>query len=343
MTGNNPHQHPIGDRAGDGPAKPFGEAPPCVAAIDVGSNTIKLLVARRVDGHFEELLTHTEETRVGEHLGKETAGALPRLTEAAIARGTLAIAALIERARPFQPRLIRLAATSAVRDAVNGTAFAQQVETATGHPLHIISGNEEALMIARGIALDPALHGLEAFLLADLGGGSLETVLFRQDAIVEAASLPLGAVRLSRRFCVDPRSPVSSDELHRARAFVDASLQELDWLDVMPGRPLVIAGGAMTFARRILASRAGLPLPEFPPEISRESLEKLTLEMAALDIQGRMVQAGLPENRAEVFPVALATLAELALNTGAESLTHTFHNLRFGLALDMLEELEALG
>src|SRR5262245_15760732 len=128
-----------------------------VAVIDIGSNSIKILVARRAaDGRIEPLKIRTIDARISAGISQ----ANPRLSEDGMARGLAAIQELLAEAAPFQPARITLVATSAVRDAANGPAFREQVRAVTGQTIRILSGDEEANLIGRGLTADPALAGL---------------------------------------------------------------------------------------------------------------------------------------------------------------------------------------
>src|SRR5207249_1268753 len=102
-----------------------------------------------------------------------------------------------------------LVATSAVRDGQNGDAFCRRIHAVTGHAVRVLSGEEEANAIGRGLTTDPALQDTRDFYVFDLGGGSLECLAFRERRIEQAVSLQLGCVRLMEKLVVDSESPFS--------------------------------------------------------------------------------------------------------------------------------------
>ena len=172
---------------------------PVLAVVDIGSNSIKLLVAAPGPPGGPELrvlFQETLETRISGGLGQDNSS----LGEAGLAAGVQAVARLLEMAGPYAPTHRRFVATSAVRDAQNRADFAARILAATGAPLEILSGDDEALLIARGIRTDPALGGAQEFCLLDLGGGSLECIRYAAGKIEQAVSLQLGAVRLTEKF-----------------------------------------------------------------------------------------------------------------------------------------------
>src|SRR3954470_8064032 len=140
-----------------------------VAVIDIGSNSIKVLVAKRDnDGKLAALKLRTIDARISAGISRSN----PRLSEEGITRGVDAVRVLLADAATFLPTRTILVATSAVRDAQNGREFCERVRVATGHEIRILSGPEEAALIGRGLVADPALGDLRDFYVFDLGGGS---------------------------------------------------------------------------------------------------------------------------------------------------------------------------
>ncbi len=305
-----------------------------VAVVDVGSNTIKLLVARNTSGGgLDTLLSRTIDARISRGIAK----ASPVLGEEGMAAGLAAIGSLVADARVWGAHRIVLVATSAVRSALNGAEFAARVRSECGHSLAILSGEQEANLIGRGLLSDPALTGLRDFYVFDLGGGSLECLFFRDQRITAALSLPLGCVRLTERFVAAPELPVSVSEL-------DAVCSHTR--DILAGSgfpfgsavPAVFAGGTMTTARVIRAAKLGCKLQDSPRTVTRDELARLLDQVAALPLERRPTEIkGLAAARADVFPTALATMLALADLGGFNSFLHSFYNLRYGIAAELLD------
>ncbi len=308
-----------------------------VAVIDIGSNTIKLLVAARsVAGGIETVHFAVEEARIGRGLGS----ARPTLAPESIERGVAAVARLLAVAQPFSPGKTVLVATSAVRDAANGCDFAERVRRESGLAVRILTGQEEADYIGRGLAADPALAGAQDFYLFDLGGGSLECLEFRARRAVQSASVPLGCVRLTERFVEDPSAPFSATD----RATIAAVVRETFAGEVnTPFRfalpapaPAVATGGTVATVRAMRAAMHGQPLEGSDTTVALAELEQLFAHTAALPLAARRALPGLPAARADVIPTALATILEVARLAGVERLTHSFYNLRYGIADELL-------
>jgi exopolyphosphatase/guanosine-5'-triphosphate,3'-diphosphate pyrophosphatase len=173
-----------------------------VAVIDIGSNSIKSLVAKR-GNPIEVIHQGLHETRISSGISQTR----PALTEAAMQAGTESVARLYQDTRQWPCQATAIVATSAVRDAANRANFAERIRQATGHPLTILSGEHEAQLIGRGLSADPALHGFDAFSHLDLGGGSLECINYRDGELTQAISLQLGAVRLTEQLIDAPHQP----------------------------------------------------------------------------------------------------------------------------------------
>ncbi|MGH7392433.1 MAG: hypothetical protein ACREM3_23700, partial [Candidatus Rokuibacteriota bacterium] len=169
--------------------------PPRLAGIDLGSNTVRLLVVEVGDaGGWRVVDQDQRVTRLGEGLASSG-----RLGEAPMARTTVAIAEYVARAARAGARETRIIATSAVREAANGGDFVAALERATGARVDVVSGEDEARLTVRGIAagLGRAAGSMLAF---DIGGGSTEFTLARDGRVAAAVSLGLGVVPLAERY-----------------------------------------------------------------------------------------------------------------------------------------------
>lgn len=163
-----------------------------VASIDFGTNTARLLIAEmHADGSFSHVHIEREIVRMGGGFCRKNG-----LSPEAVARGKACLARFSDIMRQYGVNSVNAVATSAVRDAVNGAAFVEDILSATGIRLNVIDGEKEARLTLAGV-----LCGLDQqhpdILLFDIGGGSTEYSLVRQGQIEFSASLPLGVVRLT--------------------------------------------------------------------------------------------------------------------------------------------------
>ena len=307
-----------------------------VAVIDIGSNSIKVLVATRdPDGKVRELKSRTIDARIIAGISQSE----PRLGEEGMARGVVAIEELITDATPFQPIKTMLVATSAVRDAGNGTEFRERVNRATGYEIRILSGEEEANYIGRGLACDPALADLQNFYVFDLGGGSLECLLFHDRRIAQAQSLQLGCVRMTERFIKDVTAPLVVAETTALAVHVRDELKRSGFRFPIVAPAAVLTGGSMSAVRTIKGARHGVKMEDTPAVIGIETLAHLLDELAPLSLDQRKAVPGMPPARADVFPAALVTMLTVADYAHVDRFHHSLYNLRWGLADEMLSGL----
>lgn len=310
--------------------------PALVAVIDIGSNSIKSLIAARgPDGQLHALRQRTLDARISAGLGKEK----PALSEEGMTRGLGAIRELIEEVSQRRPAKIQLVATSAVRDASNGAAFRERVKKATKHDIRILSGDEEANLIGRGLTCDPALAELKNFYVFDLGGGSLECLAFKNRKTQQAASLQLGCVRLTEKFVKDSAASVPPEVLAEIAAHVTTTVKEAGLSFDLPESVGIATGGTVTTVRAILGAREQLRAEETSPAVATDQLRELLATLAALPLDQRKRVPGMPSARADVFPAALATIIAIAELGGFAGFIHSFYNLRWGLAAELLDQV----
>ena len=266
--------------------------PDTVAVIDVGSNSIKLLVARAgaKSNSIETLCSETIETRISGGISSK----LPSLNEDAITAGTATIAKLQNMAQNYQPDRTAIVATSAVRDAINGDDFVQNVAKATGLQIRILSGTEEAKYVGQGLSYDPAIGGMTSFIQADIGGGSLELIRFEAGQIQQAISLQLGAVRLTERFVEDADAPLTLKIEASIRRYVTEQIMSSDF-DFSPAElPLIGTGGAYTVSRAMLLVETDSDIERSSPHLERSSLGQSQNKLAPRPLRERLSAPHLP-------------------------------------------------
>lgn len=305
-----------------------------VAVIDIGSNSIKILVVERNENGGLDIL-HSEpiDARISEGISQ----ASPWLSDEGMRRGLSAIRELIALSIPYNPAQTQLVATSAVRDASNSKAFQNATFEATGHRIRILSGTEEANFIGQGITCDPALTDLHNFQLFDLGGGSMECLSFEDRRMQRAESFQLGCVRLTEKFITDRVSPLNASDLQSIYDFSLQTLQDHEW----PYSPAVITaigtGGTLATVRAITAERNQQSFKDCSPILGINEIRTMRDELAAFTLEARRDVPGLPPARADVFPTALTTLLAVAAHGGFSAYHNSLYNLRYGVAAEMLE------
>lgn len=303
---------------------------PTFGAIDVGTNTVRLLVAD-AEGPGAYRVRHQEQaiTRLGE--GLEGTG---RLAPVAIARTVAAVARYAETARHLGAVAVRAVATSAAREGANREAFLAAA-AAAGCAVTVVDPEEEARLTTLG-----ALHLLPRrggrCLVIDIGGGSTEFTLTTGSAPRQSVSLPLGVVKLTERFF--PEDPPPAEALAACAAHVRQAVTA--GVPFQPPLRSVEAIGTGGTATTLAALDLGLD-PYDPDRVTGYRLgvgriHDLLRRLAATPLGARQRLPGLEPGRADVIVAGTCLLAEALDILGFDGLTVTDGGLREGVLLDTL-------
>jgi exopolyphosphatase/guanosine-5'-triphosphate,3'-diphosphate pyrophosphatase len=306
-----------------------------LATIDLGSNTVRFLAVDARAGAPWTLIDQDQEvTRLGEGLaGRGTLG------EAAMARTRAVVEGYVERGTRAGVRAIRVAATSAVREAANGPAFAAAIERTTGCRVEIISGGEEARLTLRGIRA--GLGAIPGTMVAfDIGGGSTEYILADGGALSTAVSLRLGVVPLAERFpCAGPvDAAVFATMRGEIRERLEAELPR-KIRAARPTRLIGTAGTATTLAALDLglsrydgASVQGHVLP-------RAAIDARARALARLSFAERAALPCLEPGRADLIIPGVAIVMASMDCLGVEAMQVSDWGIREGIIVEMIEGL----
>ena len=311
------------------------------AAIDIGTNSVKLTVGRYNGDRLEIVTDTTRITRLGK--GVDAGG---RLDSAAIDRTLDALHEFIQLAQAGGATRIAVIGTSALRDAANGAEFvdAARVALLPAHgTIEIIAGEREAALIYTAARRDPDLRRLTGGALAvavtDVGGGSTEVVIGAGEAVQFAGSLQLGAVRLTERAGM-VSDPPTDGELIAATAIARELLHAAP---ASTGGGVVVVGSGGT-AANLAAMQWREENPETPLTI--DTLHGMTLtraqitdriaRLAALPLAARRNTPGLEPDRADVIVAGAIIQAEALARLGADSLLVSLRGLRYGLLYELL-------
>ena len=310
--------------------------PPSVAVIDIGSNSIKILIAARDrTGRIKAVKARTLDARISAGIS----AAKPALSEEGMTRGLGAIRELLAEAEEYSPKKTMLVATSAVRDATNGATFRQRVKSATRQEIRVLTGAEEANYIGRGLTCDPELEELQDFYVFDLGGGSLECLSFKKRKITQAVSLQLGCVRLTEKFFKNSAAPLTVEETTALAKHVRDELKQSGFKFALTAPAAVFTGGSMSTVRAIKGARHQPRMEDTPTIIGTDTLGEMLDELGPLNLEQRKALPGMPAARADVFAAALITMVTLADYAHVDRFHHSLHNLRWGIAAEALDLL----
>jgi len=289
------------------------------AVIDVGTNSVKVLVAEMGPDEIHPLREESSQTRLGRGLYQDH-----RLRRGAIEQTAEAVAAFVHTARSLGAASIRIIATSAARDAVNSAELVRAIEESSGSAVEIISGEQEALWTSRGVLTDRRLHD-ERIVIMDLGGGSAEFILAAVNHPELHQSFPLGTVRLLEKF--GHSNPPKDEERRRCLDFARDFLRRevAPWFakaQAQSGRPaphlLVGAGGTAAIMGRMKSKLADFDRNRIEGQrLSLEGIRQQVDSLWKLTWEERQSVPGLPGNRADVILTGVviyqAVMEELAL------------------------------
>jgi len=299
-----------------------------LAAIDVGSNSVHMVVADVApDGRIEVVDRVKEMVRLGR--GAFTTG---RLAPEAMELALRAVQTFVRLARARRVERMRAVATSAVREAANGVAFVQRLRQETGLAVKIISGAQEAHLIFRAAQHALGLDG-GPYLLLDVGGGSVELGLVQDGKPLWLRSLPLGVTRLSERFLA--ADPPTSRQVRRLETHLERTLGSL--LDGVPGvmRAVGTSGTVNTLVAMARAARGEDLGRLHGARATASEVARLRRRLLAAPTSKRAELPGMDAKRVDLMPAA-AVLADFVLSgTGAPELLACSWALREGVLLEL--------
>jgi exopolyphosphatase/guanosine-5'-triphosphate,3'-diphosphate pyrophosphatase len=299
-----------------------------VAAIDCGTNSIRLLIADIDGNNFREIVRDMEIVRLGQ--GVDQTG---QFHPDAIARTLVAVDKFAAEIAKRGVEKIRFCATSATRDATNRHLFVDGVRERLGIELEVISGDEEAALSFAGAIkdLDPS-NG--PFLVVDIGGGSTEFV-FGTSTVEAARSVNIGCVRMSERhFASDPATP---EQIEAARTDIQAAIaQAAAVVPITKAKTLVaVAGTATTVAA------AALDLPEYDryaihlSRISAQQTHDAATMFATKTREQRISLGYMHPGRVDVIAAGSLVLSEIMKATGATEFVASESDILDGMAFSL--------
>ncbi len=302
---------------------------PRYAAIDIGSNSVRMMAAEVSHGETRILAHDRQVTRLGESVFRSGAISNEALDF---------LCATLARMSAAYSRLnivgIRAVATSAVRDASNQDEFLQRTSNALEVKVEIISGPEEARLIHLGVeARWP--RPKERTLIVDVGGGSAELIISQNGQLIDAVSKPLGAVRLSEVFIES--DPPHAEELRRMNAYIEEKLN-----------PFWKEHGAEKFDRAVATSATAAALVCAVNRIPRTKrdgadqmrastgqMQELFLTLASSDLNARRNMIGIGPKRAEIILGGAAVFLSVLQMFGHRSLYYCAAGVRDGIIADL--------
>ena len=299
-----------------------------VAAIDIGSNSIRQIVA---DVSAEGAIQVVDEMKAAPRLAAGLA-ATGALADTSIHAALEAIERMATLARQLGAERIDPVATSAVREASNASAFLTEITKITGLKVRVLDGEEEARLSFRS-AVAHFDMGVGRTVVVDIGGGSLELALTAEGVIERLGSMPLGAIRLTEAYFRNGVTPKAVRKLRRA--VCDALRTEIprrDWR----GAQVIGSGGTFTNLAGIYLARQGILTARsvHAARIPRADLEHILDMLAEMSAEERRAVPGLNPERADIIVAGIAVAAEVVRRIEGREVVVSRYGIREGILLE---------
>ena len=306
---------------------------PTFAAVDIGSNSVRLKIARLKGRRLVDIHQDREVTRLGEGV---FGGGL--LSPEAMSETIRVLRRFHRATQECGTDSVRVVATAALRDARNSRAFLEWAHSTTGWTVEIISGLEEARLIHLGI-ISAGLRGADPLLLVDLGGGSCELTLSRKGQIRDTVSLPLGAVRLTNEFL--RRDPPRKRELERLGGFVAREMSRIqDRIKSAHVRTVIATSGTAEALAGVSGHLARLKKQRPGTAVSRDMMRRIVEQITRLPLEQRRKVPGIGPRRAEIICAGAVVYLELLERCDLAGFRYSPLGLRDGVLAQMAAEYD---
>ncbi len=311
------------------------DAPRRLAAIDIGTNSLHLVVADVKDnGKFTVLGKDKEVVRLGEGMTD-----LKHLSAPSIDRAMATLRRFLQLAQSMNAP-VRAVATSAVREALNRDALLERARRDLDLEIEVVSGFEEARLIYLGVMQALPVYR-RPILLTDIGGGSTEFLVGREGAVQYVNSLKIGAVRLTRRFFRG--SVVKSRSVEECRAFLAGALDPIARATKRhPFDTVVGASGTILSAATMILAAQGVTQDSDPNAmtIRRQDLDALVdTVLTARTVEERRELPGIDPARADIVVAGLLILEQIFERLRLKEIVTSVYALREGILLDTVQKL----
>ena len=304
----------------------------CIASIDIGTNTVRLVIFQIEFGELTQLYQAMAITRLGEGMDTKK-----RLLDARMDETISKLIEFRKKCREFEPLIIRAVATSAVRESSNQQEFVSRAKKKADIEIDVIPWEQEANLMVKGVLWK--LPNTEKDILAfDIGGGSTEFILARDRKIVSAFGTLLGSIRLTEKFI--SRHPIDVSEYKSLEVFLRRELREVkDKLSDFPPELLLGTAGTVT----TLAAIDGNIYPYDSKKIHGKSItfrrvEEILEALKRKSLDERLTMKTIEKGREDLIIAGGALTLEIMRAFNCKSLTISDYGLREGLVLDLLNQ-----
>ena len=307
-----------------------------LAAIDIGSNSVRLLVAEALRGSTYRILDEEREpTRLG-----RSVSAKGQLDDESMERTITALQTFKQIAAGYQATSLRTIATCAVREARNGPEFCRRVREQVGLEVEVISGDREARLAFSSVQNAFDLSGKNV-IVADIGGGSTEVVFATGNLIESIFSTPLGAVRLTEQFGLGEGAVPEAfqRDIVRMEEEIALCLKKRTTRPLFAPHFLVGCGGTFTtLAELVMASKKEIDIPVAGYKVSHAEVRHLLDRLLKIPLRSRRTMAGMTPDRADIILAGLSIVDALMKRFRVNTLVIHTRGVRDGLVREMIDD-----
>ena len=307
-----------------------------LAAIDIGSNSVRLLVAEALRGGTYRILDEEREpTRLGRSVSEKG-----QLDDESMERTITALRTFKQIAAGYQATSLRTIATCAVREARNGPEFCRRVREQVGLEVEVISGDREARLAFSSVQNAFDLSGKNV-IVADIGGGSTEVVFATGDLIESIFSTPLGAVRLTEQFALGEGAVVETfqRDIARMEEEIALCLKKRTTRPLFAPHFLVGCGGTFTtLAELMMAAKKEGDVPVAGYKVSHAEVRHLLDRLLKMPLRSRRSMAGMTPDRADIILAGLSIIDSLMKRFRVNTLMIHTRGVRDGLVREMIDD-----
>jgi exopolyphosphatase/guanosine-5'-triphosphate,3'-diphosphate pyrophosphatase len=307
-----------------------------LAAIDIGTNSIRCIVVEvNQQGRYTVLDDEKATVRLGENLAASGA-----ISAAAFARAVDAMSRIRKLIDGLKVSEVEAVATSAVRSASNGEELVAVLTRELGREIRIISGDEEAELVARSVRQNFDMSG-KRYMIIDIGGGSVEIMSAVANHVESCFSLELGAVRMTDRYIVS--DPVKTTELTKLKRYIKSELKTVFSDNRLSVQTFIGSGGTITtLANMVMSMRKQAYSTSHGFEVLRSEVVHLLAMLVRKDIKSLRNVPGLNPDRADIIVAGLVVIDELMKFFGANMLLVNERGIREGLIINCMKRLQLL-
>ena len=310
------------------PATAPGSSPKLVAAIDMGSNSFHMVVARLVYGEIRTLEKMGEKVQLGAGLDKNNC-----LTEETMQRGLACLGRFAQRLSGMPPKAVQIVGTNALRVARNARQFMARAEKVLGYPVEIIAGREEARLIYLGVS-----HTLSddsgRRLVVDIGGGSTEFIIGERFEPQDLESLHMGCVSFRNRYFPDGK--ITRKQMEHAVTHAEQELLNIRQHYCQQGwQSAVGSSGSIKAIAGVLSS---MKLTD--GTITMDAMNELQKRLISMGKVEKLSNAGVKQDRQSIFPAGFAILKGAFNSLQISDMTYADGALREGLLYDIAGRIQ---